>query len=139
MVEDGRGTLVDSNVILDVMTRDSRWLQWSADSLAEAGDAGPLVINQVIYGEVSHRFSRVEDLDAALAPTRFVRGNLPWTAAFAAAASYRVYRARGGQRTVILPDFFVGAHAAVLGLRLLTRDATRYRTYFPGLELIAPS
>lgn len=138
MAEDGRGTLVDSNVILDVMTQDSRWFGWSADRLAEAADAGPLLINQVIYGEVSHRFSRIDDLDAALAPTRFIRGNLPWPAAFAAAASYRAYRGRGGRRTAILPDFFVGAHAAVLGLRLLTRDAARYRTYFPRLELVAP-
>lgn len=138
MAEDGRGTLVDSNVILDVMTRDSRWLGWSADRLAEAADAGPLLINQVIYGEVAHRFSRIEDLDDALAPTRFIRGNLPWSAAFAAAVSYRAYRGRGGRRTAILPDFFVGAHAAVLGLRLLTRDAARYRTYFPRLELVAP-
>lgn len=139
MADDGAGTLVDSNVLLDVMTKDRRWLGWSAARLEEAAEAGPLVINQVIYGEVSHRFTSVEELDNVLSPARFIRGNLPWSAAFAAAASYRAYRRRGGQRAVILPDFFVGAHAAVLGLRLLTRDAARYRTYFPTVELIAPT
>lgn len=139
MAEGTRGTLVDANVILDVMTGDSRWLEWSAAHLAEAADAGPLVINQVIYGEIAHRFSRVEELDAALAPTRFIRGNLPWPAAFAAAAAQRTYRQRGGRRAAILPDFLVGAHAAVMGLRLLTRDAARYRTYFPALEVVAPT
>lgn len=139
MADDVRGTLVDSNVLLDVLTEDRNWLGWSAARLTEAADAGPLVINQVIYGEVAHRFSRIEDLDAVLAPERFFRGNLPWAAAFAAAATYREYRSRGGRRSAILPDFFVGAHAAVLGLRLLTRDAARYRTYFPTVEVIAPA
>lgn len=139
MADGVRGTLVDSNVLLDVMTEDRRWLGWSAGRLEEAAHAGPLVINQMIYGEVAHRFSSVEDLDTVLSPARFIRGNLPWAAAFAAATSYRAYRRRGGQRAVILPDFFVGAHAAVLGLRLLTRDAARYRTYFPTVELIAPT
>ena len=139
MADDVRGTLVDSNVLLDVMTEDRRWLDWSSTQLEQAADAGPLVINQVIYGEVAHRFTSVEELDAVLSPARFVRGNLPWAAAFAAAATYREYRSRGGRRSVILPDFFVGAHAAVLGLRLLTRDAARYRTYFPTVEVIAPA
>ena len=139
MADAGRGTLVDSNVLLDVMTEDRRWLDWSSARLEEAVEAGPVVINQVIYGEVAHRFTTIEELDAVLSPVRFVRGNLPWPAAFAAAAGYRAYRRRSGQRAVILPDFFVGAHAAVLGLRLLTRDAARYRTYFPTVELIAPA
>ncbi len=139
MADDVRGTLVDSNVLLDVMTEDSHWLAWSAARLAEAADTGPLVINQVIYGEVAHRFSRIEDLDVVLSPERFIRGNLPWPAAFAAASSLRAYRRRGGRRAVILPDFFVGAHAAVLNLRLLTRDAARYRTYFPTVEIVAPT
>jgi predicted nucleic acid-binding protein len=133
-----RGTLVGSNVLLDVLTQDATWLQWSADRLAEALDRGPVLINQVIYAEVSLRFSTVEALDDALSADRFVRGNVPWAAAFLAARCYRQYRARGGRRTSTLPDFFIGAHAAVLGVPLLSRDARRYRTYFPTVELIAP-
>ena len=132
------GTLVDSNVLLDLFTRDSTWLPWSRRQLISALNAGPVVINQVIYGEVSLRFSSIEALDAQLPESRFVRGNIPWNAAFLAARAHRQYRARGGARTSTLPDFFIGAHAAVLGLRLLTRDAARFRTYFPTVELIAP-
>ncbi|MGH3871741.1 MAG: type II toxin-antitoxin system VapC family toxin [Pseudonocardiaceae bacterium] len=132
-------TLVDSNVLLDLFTEDGTWSAWSRTRLAEALDRGPVVINQIIYGEVAHRFSTIEALDEVLTTDRFVRGNLPWTAAFLAAVSYRDYRRRGGQRTSILPDFFIGAHAAVLGVQLLTRDAARYRTYFPTVDLIAPS
>lgn len=97
-----------------------------------------MVINQVVYGEVSLRFSDIRLLDAALPENRFVRANLPWEAAFVATRAHRMYRKRGGTRTSTLPDFFIGAHAAVLKLRLLTRDAARYRTYFPTVELIAP-
>lgn len=137
--EAGLGTLVDSNVLLDLLTRDPRWAEWSAENLARAMDQGPVLINQVVFGEVSLGFSTVEALDAALSEDRFVRGNLPWAAAFLAARAFRSYRARGGSRTSTLPDFLIGAHAAVLGLRLLTRDAARYRTYFPTVELIAPT
>ncbi|TQM14049.1 type II toxin-antitoxin system VapC family toxin [Pseudonocardia kunmingensis] len=132
------GTLVDSNVLLDIFTQDPVWAQWSAERLAEALDQGPVVINQVVYGEVSLRFSRIEDLDAVLAPDRFVRANLPWAAAFLAARCFRTYRGRGGTRTSTLPDFLIGAHAAVLGLTVLTRDTARYRTYFPSVQLVAP-
>lgn len=97
-----------------------------------------MVINQIVYSEVSLGFSTVEALDAVLTEDRFVRANLPWAAAFLAARAHRTYRARGGDRGSALPDFFIGAHAAVLGLRLITRDAARYRTYFPTLRLIAP-
>jgi predicted nucleic acid-binding protein len=131
-------TLVDSNVVLDVLTRDPAWGQWSAERLAEALDHGPVVINQIVYGEVSLRFSTIEALDAALAPDRFVRANVPWAAAFLAARCFRTYRGRGGTRTSTLPDFLIGAHAAVLGLTLLTRDTARYRTYFPTVRLVAP-
>jgi predicted nucleic acid-binding protein len=137
-VTDERGTLVDSNVLLDVLTEDPTWMAWSADRLAEAVDRGPVLINQVVYAEVSLRFSTVEALDETLSPDRFVRGNIPWPAAFLAARCYRQYRARGGRKST-LPDFFIGAHAAVLKLPLLTRDTRRYRTYFPTVELIAPS
>ncbi|WP_300011197.1 PIN domain-containing protein [Pseudonocardia sp.] len=133
----GEATLVDSNILLDLFTRDPGWGSWSAERLAEAVDRGPVVINQVIYAEISLRFTTVEALDAALGD-RFVRANLPWPAGFLATRCFREYRARGGTRTSTLPDFLIGAHAAVLGLRLLSRDAARYRTYFPTVELISP-
>lgn len=139
MPEQQAATLVDSNVLLDLFTQDPAWSSWSRDRLAEALDWGPVVINQVVYSEVAHGFSTIEALDDVLTPDRFVRGNLPWAAAFLAATCYRMYRRRGGQRVSILPDFFIGAHAAVLGLRLLTRDAARYRTYFPSVNIIAPA
>jgi hypothetical protein len=138
VASDDLGTLVDSNVLLDLLTADSRWYSWSAHQLADALDLGPVVINQVVYAEISHGFINIEALDRALGEDRFVRGSLPWNAAFLAARAYRSYRKRGGHRTSVPPDFFIGAHAAVLGLRLLTRDAARFRTYFPTVELIAP-
>jgi predicted nucleic acid-binding protein len=139
VAEQRPATLVDSNVLLDLFTQDPMWSQWSRARLAEALDQGPVLVNQVVYGEVAYRFSTIEALDTVLTPDRFVRGNLPWAAAFLAATCYRDYRRRGGQRVSILPDFFIGAHAAVLGLRLLTRDAARYRTYFPTVDLVAPA
>lgn len=138
MTEQRAATLVDSNVLLDLFTQDPEWSAWSRTRLAEALDRGPVLVNQVVYGEVAHRFSTIEALDEVLTPDRFVRGNLPWAAAFLAATCYRDYRCRGGRRASILPDFFIGAHAAVLGLQLLTRDAARYRTYFPTVDVIAP-
>jgi predicted nucleic acid-binding protein len=132
------GTLVDSNVLLDLITDDAQWVDWSGEQLATALDQGPVLINQMIFSEVSLGFSTIEALDATLSSDRFVRANLPWSAAFLAARAHRTYRARGGSRTSALPDFFIGAHAAVLGLRLLTRDPSRYRTYFPTVQLITP-
>ncbi|QJY45923.1 type II toxin-antitoxin system VapC family toxin [Pseudonocardia broussonetiae] len=132
-----QATLVDSNVLLDLFTRDAQWADWSGRHLAEAFDRGPVVVNQIVHAEVSLRFTTIEELDAALS-TRFVRGNLPWAASFLAARCFADYRRRGGTRTSTLPDFFVGAHAAVLGMRLLSRDTARYRTYFPTVELISP-
>ena len=132
------GTLVDSNVLLDVLTEDPTWLEWSAEALALAADAGPLFINPIIYAEVSVRFSMVEELDDALPPAEYRRAPLPWEAAFLAGKAFVQYRRHGGARTSTLPDFFIGAHAAVDDLDLLTRDATRYRTYFPTLRLNAP-
>jgi predicted nucleic acid-binding protein len=130
--------LVDSNVILDVFTEDPEWFGWSSDALARAADESILVINQVVYAEVSVRFSRVEDCDEALPVGRFRRDTLPWEAAFLAGKVFTLYRRRGGNRTLPLPDFFIGAHAAVTGMALVTRDTTRYRSYFPKLSLIAP-
>ncbi|MDA8250209.1 MAG: type II toxin-antitoxin system VapC family toxin [Rhodospirillales bacterium] len=130
--------LIDANVLLDVMTEDARWLAWSAAAIERAADRYRLVINPVIYAEVSIRYSRIEDLDAALPTTMFDREAIPYEAAFLAGKSFLAYRQRGGARQSPLPDFFIGAHAAIAGYRLMTRDAARYRTYFPRLPLISP-
>jgi predicted nucleic acid-binding protein len=130
--------LVDSNVSLDVLTEDARWLAWSADALAHAAERDVLVINPIIYAEVSVRFERIEELEEALPATFFRREALPWEAEFLAGKCFLAYRRRGGPRRSPLPDFYVGAHAAVRAMPLLTRDAARYQTYFPTLSLIAP-
>jgi predicted nucleic acid-binding protein len=130
--------LVDSNVLLDVLTEDPRWSSWSMTALAEQGDRDVLAINPIIYAEVSIGFVRIEEIDAALPPPTFHRLALPWEAAFLAGKCFLTYRKRGGRRTSPLPDFYIGAHASVSGMKLLTRDALRYRTYFPRLRLIAP-
>lgn len=133
-----RATLVDSNVLLDLLYRDERWLDWSTGALEEAATFGPLVINPIIYGEVSGGYSRMEDLDDVLPPDYFVRQSLPYAAAFLAGKCHARYRKQGGEKRSPLPDFLIGAHAAVNRFRLLTRDAARYRTYFPTVELLAP-
>jgi predicted nucleic acid-binding protein len=130
--------LVDSNVLLDVMTADSRWYPWSSAALARAADEALLAINPLIYAEVSIRFETIEDLEEVLAPQLFERLALPWEAAFLAGKCFLAYRKGGGRKTTPLPDFYIGAHAAVANLTLLTRDPTRYRTYFPKLRLLAP-
>jgi predicted nucleic acid-binding protein len=131
--------LVDANVLLDVMTEDVRWLAWSAEAIEHAADRHRLVINPVIYAEVSIRYRRIEDLDAALSKTMFDRESIPYEAAFLAGKAFLTYRRRGGTRSSPLPDFFISAHAAVAGYSLMTRDTARYRTYFPKLSLIAPN
>ena len=131
-------TLVDSNVVLDILTEDPTWFDWSLAALGRAADRGPLVVNPIIYAEVSVRFTRIEDLDNALDPRDFRRDALPWDAAFLAAKAFATHRRRGGQQKSTLPDFFIGAHAAVADFALLTRDATRYRTYFPTVTLLSP-
>ena len=130
--------LVDSNVLLDIMTEDASWLPWSARAIERAADNSRLVVNPVIYAEVSVRYSRIEELDAALPKTLFDREAIPYEAAFLAAKAFLAYRRRGGTKLSPLPDFFIGAHAAIAGYRLMTRDSARYRTYFPKLSLIAP-
>lgn len=130
--------LVDSNVLLDLMTADARWFQWSADAIERAADTARLVINPMIYAEVSIRYHRIEDLEAALPSAMIEREPVPYEAAFLAGKCYLAYRQRGGTRRSPLPDFFIGAHAAVAGYQLLTRDASRYRTYFPRLTIVAP-
>jgi predicted nucleic acid-binding protein len=131
-------TLVDSNVLLDVITEDQRWFEWSSNALASAADDGRLCINPIIYAEVSVRFSRIEDVEESLPPSDYERLGLPWESAFLAGKAFLEYRRRRGPRSSTLPDFFIGAHAAVAGLTLLTRDAGRYRTYFPTVQLISP-
>lgn len=130
--------LVDSNVLLDVMTEDPRWFGWSANALARAADAARLVINPIVYAEVSVRYSRIEELELALPKAMFDREPIPYEAAFLAAKAFVRYRRQGGAKRSPLPDFFVGAHAAVAGYQLLTRDAARYRSYFAKLALLAP-
>jgi len=131
-------TLVDSNVILDIVSDDAEWGDWSAAMLARAAHAGRLVINPVIYAEVSCGYDEIEDLDAAVPPEYFVREPLPWEAAFLAAKAFVKYRRRGGTRNAPLPDFYIGAHAALESYTLLTRDARRYSMYFPRLQIVAP-
>ena len=130
--------LVDTNVLLDLVTDDPSWAEWSLARLEEAALAGPVLINDVVYAETSIRYERIEDLDAMLADAMIDIAPTPRPALFLAGKAFQQYRAAGGVRTGVLPDFFVGAHAAVEGWPLLTRDARRYRAYFPKLTLIAP-
>jgi len=130
--------LVDSNVILDVLGEDPRWFSWSSEALARAADDAHVAINPIIYAEISVGFPRIEDLDDALPPSLFHRLSLPYEAGFLAGKCFVKYRKRGGERRSPLPDFYIGAHAAISAIPLLTRDAARYRGYFPKLELIAP-
>ena len=131
-------TLVDTNVLIDVANEDPRWLAWSSRRLAEAADAGVLVINQIVYSELAAGYASREQLDTAITPQRFRREGIPWDAAFMAGLAFLRYRRAGGRRPSPLPDFYIGAHALVAGLPVITRDAARYRTYFPEVELVAP-
>ncbi len=119
--------LVDSSVILDIVTEDENWFAWSAETLADCARSNILAVNPIIYAEVSIGFEKVEELDAALPSTYFRRLPLPWEAAFLAGKCFLDYRRKGGR------------HAEISGMTLLTRDATRYRTYFPALKIIAPA
>ena len=130
--------LVDTNVLLDVLTDDSVWAERSGSALARVADDARLAINPIVYADVSIGFERIEDLDDALPSETFARLSLPWAAAFLAGKCFVRYRQSGGTRRSPLPDFYIGAHAAVEGLPLLTRDAGRYGTYLPRLELITP-
>lgn len=130
--------LVDTNVLIDIATDDPNWSKWSAEALQRAGRGRQLVINPLIYAEVSIGFSRIEDLDQLLPSDVFQREDLPWEAGFLAGKAYLGYRRRGGTRTSPLPDFYIGAHAAVREYALLTRDVSRYATCFPTVQLITP-
>ena len=129
---------IDTNVLLDVATDDPAWADWSQHQLDAAALRDRLAINPVVYAEFSSRFSRIEDIDAMLASVEIVVADMPRSALFLAGQAFTTYRRRGGLRTSVLPDFFIGAHAAVLGVPLITRDTSRYRTYFPTVELVAP-
>lgn len=131
--------LVDSNVLLDIFTEDRRWFAWSSAALEQAANDSRLVVNPIIYGEISIRFERIEDLDEALPLATFEREAIPYEAAFLAGKAFLSHRKRSGIKTSPLPDFYIGAHAAIRGYRLLTRDVARYRGYFPKLPLIAPT
>lgn len=130
--------LVDTNVLVDVAVRDPTWLSWSRSMLFRLAASQPLVINPVIYAEFSVRYDDVDIVDSLLPETDFRREGLPWFAAFAAGAAFRRYRTAGGARERVLPDFLIGAHAAVRGYSILTRDAKGYRAYFPDVPLITP-
>lgn len=138
-ISDITGTvLVDSCVLLDVLTEDGQWVDWSAEMLARLGDQALLAVNPIIYAEVSMRFDRIEDLEDALPREVVVRHDIPWQAAFLAGKCFVRYRQAGGSRAAPLPDFFIGAHAAVEAMPLLTRDTRRYPAYFPTVRLLAP-
>ncbi|MGH7282170.1 MAG: type II toxin-antitoxin system VapC family toxin [Polyangiaceae bacterium] len=129
-------TLVDTNVLLDLITRDPRWHAWSEGALRTAADHSTLAINLIIFAEVCVNFDRIEDADEALVD--FEREPLSYEAGFLAGKAFQAYKKRGGAKRSPLPDFYVGAHAVVGQMTLLTRDPRRYRTYFPGLKLVAP-
>ncbi|HEX4160042.1 MAG TPA: type II toxin-antitoxin system VapC family toxin [Rhizomicrobium sp.] len=128
---------VDSNIILDVFTKDPAWETWSSKALQTAADVGRLVINAIVFAEISVHFERIEQVDEALSSV-YEREAIPFEAAFLAGKAFSTYRRRGGSRTSPLSDFFIGAHAAVRGYTLLTRDVGHYASYFPKLRLIAP-
>ena len=131
-------TLVDTNVLLDLVTNDPIWADWSIRQLDAAAMKGPLAINDVVYAELSVRFATIEALEETLSDAGIRLISMPREALFLAGKAFAQYRAAGGARTGVLPDLFIGAHAAVGELALLTRDAQRYRTYFPTIDLITP-
>jgi predicted nucleic acid-binding protein len=131
-------TLVDTCVLLDILTDDPSWADWSENAVADARDIGQLVINSIVYAEVAAGFDTIEDLDDVLPVADFTREPLPYQAGFLASRAFIAYRKRGGARRSPLPDFYIGAHAAVNEYHLLTRDAPRYRTYFPTIRLVTP-
>lgn len=130
--------LVDANVLLDILNDDPDWAFWSDKALRAVAAATSLVINPIIYAEISVEFDTIEQLEATLPTYAWRREFIPFDAGFLAGKAFIKYKKRGGTKRSPLPDFFIGAHAAVAGYTLLTRDATRYRSYFPTVKLIAP-
>ena len=131
-------TLIDSNILLDVLTNDPAWADWSLQRLDAAALKGTIAINDIVYAELSVGFDEIERLELFLARTDILVAAMPRAALFLAGRIFQRYRARGGKRTSVLPDFFIGAHAAVAGVSLLSRDPGRYRSYFPSVDLITP-
>jgi len=132
------GILFDTNVLLDIATADPTWLGWSEAQLRAAAAQGPILINPIVYAELAPAFTTQADLDGWLDPAIFGRLPLPYPAGWLAAQAFLKYRCAGGVRSSPLPDFYIGGHAEAEGLTLVTRDATRYRTYFPRVSLITP-
>jgi predicted nucleic acid-binding protein len=131
-------TLIDTNVLLDLFTNDAKWADWSIRQLDAAALKGPLLINDVVYAELSVRFAAIETLEDALDEARVSVAPIPRAARFLAGKAFQRYREAGGTRTGVLADFCIGAHASVVGLALLTRDAQRYRGYFSAIDLVTP-
>ena len=129
--------LFDSNVHMDILDLDPNWLDWSRSKVVECSELGTLAINPIIYAEIASRFETLAELDDVVLD--YERLDLPWEAGFLASKAFAAYRRRGGTKTSPLPDFYIGAHALVSNLTLVTRDATRYRTYFPTVKIIAPN
>jgi len=139
LLDGRRGVLVDSNILLDIATQDSVWGEWSENAIGEIAEHAVLIVNPIVYAEISVGYKTIEAVDAALPSSLYQREPLPWEAGFLAGKCFAEYRRRGGARRSPLPDFYIGAHAAVRRLGLLTRDPARYRSYFPSLALIAPT
>jgi len=134
----GKGVLVDSNIILDVFTDDPNWADWSESMLEEYSNVSTLYINSIVYSEISIGFNRIEDLESAIIGAGFQMLDFPKEALFLAGKAFLKYKKKRGARSSPLPDFFIGAQAAVLNIALITRDVSRYRSYFPTLSLISP-
>lgn len=130
--------MIDSNVILDIVTNDQKWFKWSSETLEALANDHTFVINSIIYAEVSIGYKRIEEVEALLQPDYFIREALPWESCFLAGKCFLSYRKQGGSKTSPLPDFFIGSHALIKGYTLVTRDVSRYKTYFPQLKLITP-
>jgi len=130
--------LIDSNVLLDIASENSEWYSWSSEAVETAGNSDDLGINPIIYAEASVRYASPSEFDVAFPEQFFRREPLPYAAAFLAGKAHLAYRNQGGSRVAPLPDFFIGAHAAVAGYQILTRDPRRFRRYFPSVEIIAP-
>jgi predicted nucleic acid-binding protein len=133
-----KDTIIDSSVLIDVLMRDEKWFERSSEALITAMNRSAVVINPIIYAEVSLSFKKISDLDKALPPDLYRRDELPYEAAFLAGRAFVKYRRQGGSRTTPMPDFYIGAHAEVSKFRVLTRDPRRFRRYFPSVELIDP-
>ncbi len=133
------GILVDSCVILDIVTEDPKWFEWSSSILEKHARQSQLFINPIIYAEISIGFQKIEELETALSSSTFKKIPLPWEASFLAGKAFLQYRKSGGHKALPLPDFFIGAHAIIEGWSLLTRDTKRFQYYYPKLKILSPA